>query len=111
MFGKLKNLLMGKGLNGQSNVAAKSRLHFVIVQDRSGLSSDEMTSFKRELIDVIKKFFMIDDEGLEVNYQRDSGSTTLQISSPVLRRKEEAQAAAAKKGKAAKEATPQTAQV
>lgn len=73
--------------NGASKTAAKSRLHFVLVQDRSGLSNDEMARFKTDLLDVIKRFFVVDDEGFEVEYKRDQGSTTLLINSPVLRRK------------------------
>lgn len=97
MFRALSRKLFG---GTQSKSAAMSRLHFVLVQDRSGLSNEEMAEFKKELVDVIKKFFLIDDSGLEVNYQRDSGSTTLLINSPVLRRREgggEATAAVAKK--------------
>ena len=36
-----------------SNQTAKSRLHFVLVQDRTGLSCDELASFKGELLSVI----------------------------------------------------------
>ena len=40
----------------QSNVKAKSRLHFVLVQDRTGMNSQEMSSFKEELVGVIEKY-------------------------------------------------------
>ena len=84
MLAKLRQLIFG---NGDSKSAAKSRLHFVLVQDRSGLTNEELAGFKKDLIDVIKKFFIIDDNGVEVAYQRDSGATTLLINSPVLRRR------------------------
>ena len=83
MFGLIKRAFR----NDKSKAMAKSRLHFVLVQDRSGLSNQEMANFKQDMVDVIKRYFIIDDAGVEVEYQRDSGSTTLLINSPVLRRK------------------------
>jgi len=73
--------------NGSSKSKAKSRLHLVLVQDRTGLNGDEMSDFRLDLLNVLKKYFVIEDNGLDVQYQRDSGSTTLSINSPVLRRK------------------------
>lgn len=105
MFAQLKNKLFG---NAASKLAAKSRLHFCLVQDRSGLSNEEMVRFKSDLLEVIKRFFIIDDSGFEVEYKRETGSTTLLINSPVLRRKLAAAEAEAAK-KAAKEAAKQEA--
>jgi len=84
VFTQLRERLFGAS---QSKAVAKSRLHFVLVQDRSGLSNDEMARFKKELVGVIKKFFFIEDTGIEIDYQRDQDSTTLVINSPVLRRR------------------------
>lgn len=80
MFGAIKNLF---GVGASKNVA-KSRLHFVLVQDRTGLSSEELSSFKRELVSVIEKYFVIDENGFDINYQRDEDTTTLLINSPIL---------------------------
>lgn len=84
MFKLFGNLFSG---NKNSKKDAKSRLHFVLVQDRSGLSNDELGDFKKELVGVLKKYFVIDVDTVEVDYQRESDSTTLVINSPVLRRK------------------------
>ena len=84
MFKLFGNLFSG---NNNSKSAAKSRLHFVLVQDRSGLSNDEIANFKKDLVGVLKRYFVIDVESVEVDYQRESESTTLVINSPVLRRK------------------------
>jgi len=84
VFEQLINKLLRRGASKQ---AAKSRLHFVLVQDRSGLTNEELSTFKRELVDVIKRYFMLDEEGIEIDYQRDFGETTLVINSPVLRRR------------------------
>lgn len=84
MFGKIKNLLFG---NVASGSLAKSRLHFVLVQDRTGLSSDEMVSFKREMLTVLERYFVIDEDGFDIAYAREGEQTTLRINSPVLVRR------------------------
>ncbi|GEM_PF-842114 len=84
MFNALRERIFGIKT---SQSQAKSRLHLVLVQDRSGLSGDEMSDFRLDLLNVLKKYFVISDSGLEVSYQRESASTTLMINSPVLRRK------------------------
>ena len=85
MFGTIAKLF-GRD---NSKSLAKSRLHFVLVQDRSGLSNTEMAAFRQEMVDVIQKYFVVNDKAVEVEYQRDSDSTTLRINSPVLRRRPE----------------------
>jgi cell division topological specificity factor len=70
-----------------SSSQAKNRLHFVLVQDRAGLSSDDISKFKRELIDVIGKYFEIDERAFDISYKRELETTTLQINSTVAKRK------------------------
>lgn len=83
MLKALKNLF---GSN-QSKNAAKNRLHFVLVQDRAGLSSEEISQFRKELVSVIEKYFVIDEEGFDINYKRESEFTTLLINSPIVVRR------------------------
>ena len=71
---------------GSKNLA-KSRLQVVLVQDRSGLTADEMTNFRQEMLSVIEKYFVVDSSGFDVSYQRDRDLTTLLINSPVLVRR------------------------
>ena len=86
MFATLKNLFgNGRGSKG----AAKSRLHFVLVQDRTGLTNDEIAAFKRELVGVIEKYFVIDEGGFDISYKRDTDLTTLLINSPIIVRRQE----------------------
>ena len=74
MLGLIKEKLFG----GQSSKhRAKSRLHFVLVQDRTGLTSEDMAKFREEMIAVIDKYFVIDKQAFDVSYKRDSQSTTL----------------------------------
>lgn len=80
MIAALKRKLFGES---SSKTKARSRLHFVLVQDRSGLTSEDMAQFKSELVDVIGKYFEIDKQNFDVAYERDASSTTLLINSPV----------------------------
>ncbi len=99
MIAALKRKFFGES---SSKTKARSRLHFVLVQDRSGLTSEDMANFKSELVEVISKYFEIDKENFDVAYERDSSSTTLLINSPVqVKRKSKKH----KKNKNGKEAT------
>lgn len=88
MLSWLKNKISG---DNASKLVAKSRLHFVLVQDRTGLNTDEMSSFKAEMLQVIKKFFKISDQDLDISYKRDGNSTTLLINSPIIVRREDSE--------------------
>ena len=88
MFQSLKNLIFRNSTTSKSR--AKSRLHFVLVQDRAGLTGDEMSKFKEELVAVIEKYFVIDKTGFDIDYKRETDSTTLLINSPVVVKRQEA---------------------
>ncbi|MCB0354919.1 MAG: cell division topological specificity factor MinE [Bdellovibrionales bacterium] len=87
MFKTLRNALFGG--EKASGKVAKSRLHFVLVQDRAGLTNEEMASFRKELVDVINRYFVIDEQGFDIDYERSGDSTTLVINSPVVVRRQE----------------------
>ncbi len=88
MFAGLKDFLFGNGK--ASNSLARSRLHFVLVQDRTGLTPDDMTKFKREMVQVLERYFVIDEQGFDISYKRESELTTLVINSPVIVRRQDA---------------------
>ena len=81
MFGSLTRLF---GSGKKSGSLAKSRLHFVLVQDRAGLTNEEMVQFKKELVGVIEKYFVISEREFDIDYRRDRDTTTLLINSPVV---------------------------
>lgn len=86
MFAELIRRLIG---GSASKATAKSRLHFVLVQDRTGLTSDEMASFKEEMVSVIEKYFVIDRPGFDIAYKRDGDTSTLFINSPIIVKRQE----------------------
>ena len=88
MFAALKQKFFGPRHRTSKSVA-RSRLHFVLVQDRTGLSGDEMANFKKELVQVIQKYFVIDKQAFDIDYRRQGDTTTLLINSPVIVRRQE----------------------
>ena len=100
----LRSLTGGRIFNDRaSKDSARSRLQFVLVQDRAGLSSDEMSKFKSELIAVIDKYFNLESEKFDITYKREGDGTMLIINSPVQVRRAE-KAAAEKRNAALKQA-------
>jgi cell division topological specificity factor MinE len=85
VFNALKKKLFGE--SNESRETAKSRLHFVLVQDRTGLTNEEMAGFREEMVKVIEKYFVIDKEGFDIKYHRLADTTTLLINSPVIVRR------------------------
>ena len=83
MFAFLKSLL---GMGRYSNGVAKNRLQMVLVQDRSGLSSEEMESFRGDLMGVISKYFVVENQGVGIEWKRTESSTALIINTPVTGR-------------------------
>ena len=81
VFKNLSELVFGIG---NSKGPAKNRLQMVLVQDRSGLTSTEMELFKKDLMDVISKYFTIENRALDVEWKRTDSETALVINTPVI---------------------------
>ena len=92
MLSIFKSLFIGKR---GSKATAKNRLQMVLVQDRSGLSSEEMENFKTDLIDVLARYFMLERNAVDIEWQRTDNETALIINSPVTGRHPEVQKVAA----------------
>lgn len=71
------------GRDEGSKKAAKDRLRFVLVHDRTELSSRQLQSMKEDLIQVISKYFEIEDDGVEVNFDREEKTMALVASIPI----------------------------
>jgi len=72
--------------DGVSKSSAKNRLQMVLIQDRSGMTAQDMDAFKSDLLDVISKYFVLERKQLEVEWQRSDNSTALIINTPVMGR-------------------------
>jgi cell division topological specificity factor len=75
-----------------SKQTAKNRLQMVLVQDRSGLSSQDMDDFRKDLLDVIVKYFDLKHKEIDIQWSRKDGSTALVVNTPVMVKKKKKQA-------------------
>ncbi len=93
MLNNLKSIIWGKRF---TNNTAKNRLQMVLVQDRSGLSSKDMDYFKKDLMDVISKYFVVETNTLQIEWKRSDAATALVINTPIaVRAKSDAKLATA----------------
>ena len=51
-----------------------------------------MAEFKADLVNIMKRYFVIDDNSVGIQYSQESGGSVLTINSAVLRRKPEHEA-------------------
>ena len=78
-----KELLAENPTSSQSKETAKDRLHVVLMQDRANVSADFLELMKEEIIEVIKKYIVVDETKIDVrltNEENEDGS----IGAPLL---------------------------
>ena len=78
-----KKELLAENPPSQSKDTAKDRLHVVLMQDRANVSADFLEMMKEEIIEVIKKYIVVDESKIDVrltNEENDDGS----IGAPLL---------------------------
>ncbi len=79
----LLNRLFGRRNKG-SGATAKSRLRFVLQHDRINLPPERMEMMKREILDVIVKYLVVDKERIEIDLeQRDRTHSKLVAEIPI----------------------------
>ena len=67
-----------------SGAIANNRLKVVITQDRASISQDVLNELKMDLLDVFKKYLVIDEDGLECPLKNEEERNVgLSISIPV----------------------------
>lgn len=73
-----------------SKLAAKERLHLVLMQDRANVSADFLELMKQEIIDVIKKYIVVDEDAIDVrltnksNEDGTNGAPALYANIPIV---------------------------
>lgn len=69
---------------------AKERLHLVLMQDRANVSADFLELMKQEIIDVIKKYIVVDENSIDVrltnkaNEDGTNGAPALYANIPIM---------------------------
>lgn len=72
-----KKELLAENPTSQSKETAKDRLHVVLMQDRANVSADFLELMKEEIIEVIKKYIVVDESKIDVrltNEENEDGS-------------------------------------
>ena len=87
-----------------SKDAAKERLHLVLMQDRANVSVDFLELMKKEIIDVIKKYIVVDENAIDVrlinqaNEDGTNGAPSLFANIPIINIKNDVKAEKIKDG-------------
>ena len=64
--------------------SARERLQLVLIHDRADISPDTMERIRKDLIKVINNYMVINEEGIEMDLERDGRSVALVASIPVI---------------------------
>ena len=61
----------------KSKDAARKRLQLILVIDRVGLSQDRMEVMKKDFLDVVSRYLVVDEDTIEMDMQRSGNSLVL----------------------------------
>ncbi len=85
-----KKIVKAEQKENTSKDTAKERLHLVLMQDRANVSADFLELMKLEIIDVIKKYIVVDEESIDVrltnqaNNDGTNGAPSLYANIPIV---------------------------
>ncbi|MDR3165300.1 MAG: cell division topological specificity factor MinE [Synergistaceae bacterium] len=66
-----------------SRQTAKERLAFIIVHDRIDIGPGKMDLMRRDIIEVLKKYFEINESQMELRLESEEGSMALLATIPI----------------------------
>jgi cell division topological specificity factor len=79
------NSLMKKLFNKTaSKDTAKKRLQFALVYDRLEVSDDILKDMQKEIVAVISRYFVIDQEQLKLDITRNNDLSALIFNTPII---------------------------
>ena len=93
-----KKLVKAEQEDNTSKDTAKERLHLVLMQDRANVSADFLELMKQEIIEVIKKYIIVDESAIDVrltnqpNNDGTTGAPALYANIPIVNIKNEVKA-------------------
>ena len=71
-----------KGKN--SRFEGKRRLQLILVHDRVGVSPEVLDSLRDEIFGVISKYFVVNEDDVEMSLEREEGAVALIANIPVV---------------------------
>ncbi len=81
MLNSLINKLFNKTT---SKDTAKKRLQFALVYDRLEVSDEILKDMQREIVEVISRYFVIDQDQLKLDITRDNDLSALMFNTPII---------------------------
>jgi cell division topological specificity factor len=69
----------------KSKDVAKKRLQFALIYDQVEISEDTLRNLQRDVVAVISRYFVIDEEAIKLDIQRDKNVSALIVNTPILR--------------------------
>lgn len=67
-----------------SKTTAKKRLQFALVYDRLEVSDDILKDMQNEIVAVISRYFVIDQEKLKLDITRDNDLSAIMFNTPII---------------------------
>jgi cell division topological specificity factor len=69
----------------KSKDVAKKRLQFALIYDQMEVSEETLGNLQKDIVGVLSRYFVIDEESLKLEICRDSGVSALVVNTPILR--------------------------
>lgn len=83
MFNDLLRKFFGKSSDDSKNVA-KKRLQFALIYDKLEVSDDLLKQLHRDMVEVISRYFEIDQDGFSLDIRRSDELSALVVNTPIL---------------------------
>ena len=70
-----------------SKTTVKNRLQLILIQDRTGVAPEILDALRDDMFNVISKYFIVNEEDVEMSLESDEDSVALVANVPVLKMK------------------------
>ena len=84
MFNGLFRKVRGAAERTESKDVAKRRLKFALIYDKLEVSDDTLTNLHRDIVEVISRYFEIDQEAFKLDIRRSDELSALTVNTPIL---------------------------
>ncbi|MBC2717564.1 MAG: cell division topological specificity factor MinE [Desulfobacteraceae bacterium] len=79
------NTLLKKLMNkSDSKDIAKKRLKFALLTDKLEIKTDTLGNLQKDLVEVISRYFEIDNESIKIDIQRSEECSALIFNTPII---------------------------
>ena len=70
-----------------SKTVVKNRLQMILIHDRTGVSPEILDALREDMFTVISKYFIVEEDGVEMSLESQDDSVALIANIPVLKMK------------------------